>query len=329
MHLLAGDIGGTKTHLALFEQKGKQVQIKAQHKFPSHDYDSLEAVCTAFLEQEKLTVDKACFGVAGAVNQGVCHATNLPWEIETKKLAKACGVLEKNVAIINDLESNAWGIEALEEKDLCVINKGVGVKGGHRALISAGTGLGEAGLICMDGDYYPFSSEGGHVDFAPKNEEEDKLLNYLRGKWDHVSYERVLSGPGLANVHEFLLKGEELKERDDVLEEMEKEDKAFVISRWAIEKKSPVCERALLLFCSIYAAAAGNLALKILATNGLFIGGGIAPKILDFLKSGDFFNDFKAKGRFEPLLEKVPIYVILREDTALLGSMVFARDRLG
>ncbi|PCI77669.1 glucokinase [Candidatus Aerophobetes bacterium] len=328
MSILAGDIGGTKTHLAFFEQNTKGFVIVAEKKYPSHEHGSLEEIVVLFLQEHAVIAEKACFGIAGAVKHGVCHATNLPWEIEVESLAKACQVGKEKVAIINDLESNAWGIKALDEKDFKVLNQGVPEKKGNQALISAGTGLGEAGIIFMQGKLYPFASEGGHADFAPRNAQEDSLLKYLRKKWNHVSYERVLSGPGIANVHAFLVEDQKMDEEAQVLSEMKEQDAAFVISKWALEKKSDVCVKALEIFSSIYASAAGNLALKMMATGGLFIGGGIAPKILPFLNRSQFLDAFKDKGRFEAMLKDVPIKVILKEETALLGAMVFARDML-
>ena len=262
MSILAGDIGGTKTHLAFFQKEGDRMVLKNQKKFPSHDYSSLEKVVETFLQETGVCATKACFGIAGAVHHDECHATNLPWEIEIPKLAVSCRLKNEKVDIINDLEANAWGITALEDKDFAVLNKGQRDPTGNQVLISAGTGLGEAGLFFFKGQYYPFASEGGHADFASRDEPEDALLKYLRKKWDHVSYERILSGPGIANIHSFLIEDQHMIEEKDVLLEMEKEDKAFVISRWGLNKKSPVCEKTLTIFSSIYASAAGNLALK-------------------------------------------------------------------
>ena len=328
MLILAGDIGGTKTHLAFFEKQGKEMILKTQKKFHSHDYPGLASVVEIFLLETGLCASKACFGVAGAVSHGVCHATNLPWEIKIEKLAKSCKIKKESVAIINDLEANAWGIKALKEKDFSVLNQGKINPRGNQVLISAGTGLGEAGMVFIEGQHYPFASEGGHADFASRDEEEDALLKYLRKRWGHVSYERILSGPGIANVHSFLIEDQKMRENPLVLDEIKKEDKALVISRWGFEKKSSVCEKTLTLFSSIYASAAGNLALKMVSTGGVFIGGGIAPKILPFMQTSLFLKSFRAKGRFEPLLKDIPIKIILREDTALLGAMVFAKDRI-
>lgn len=325
MPILAGDIGGTKTHLAFFDKEGDRFVIQVQKKYPSAEHKGLEEIVALFLKEEGLSIKKACFGIAGAVKHGVCHATNLPWDVNTKNLGKACSVGEGKVAIINDLEANAWGIKALVPSELDVLNKGVEDSRANLALISAGTGLGEAGIVYNSGHRYPFASEGGHADFAPCSQSEDVILKFLRKRWKHVSYERVLSGPGIVNLHDFLTQEKGLIELDEVVREMEVQDKAYVISKWALSGKSEVCVKALEIFSSIYGSAAGNLALKMMATGGVFLGGGIAPKVLPFLKKERFLKAFTSKGRFENLLKTIPVKVILREDTALLGSMMYAQ----
>jgi len=224
------------------------------------------------------------------------------------------------VTLVNDLEANAFGLVALEAKDFAVLNEGAPESEGNTAIISAGTGLGEAGLHFEGKMRRPFASEGGHADFAPRNELEIELLRYLIPQFHHVSYERVLSGPGLLNIYTFLRDTGRGEEAAWLADEMQEADPSAVITRAALEGKSELCMRALDLFVSIYGAEAGNLALKVNATGGVFLGGGIAPRIIDKLKSPAFMEAFTAKGRMRPLLEAVPVRVILNDTTALVGA---------
>lgn len=313
--ILAGDIGGTKTHLALFEN-GK---IVAEEKFASQEHKGLSEIVNIFLN--KKSVKKACFGIAGPIQNGKCQATNLPWVIESEELIQE--LKTNHVFLINDLEANAYGIKALPEDQFFTINEGSPHIFGNQALISAGTGLGEAGLYWNGKEHHPFACEGGHADFAPRNEIEMELLRYLRKKFKHVSYERILSGAGIVNLYQFLV---ELRlEKGSI--DFEGEDPARIITQRALKKECRACVRALRWFVSIYGAEAGNLALKILAIGGVYIGGGIAPKILPALKEKDFLDSFVEKGRFSSLLSQIPIKVILNENTALLGAERYAQEK--
>jgi glucokinase len=319
--ILAGDIGGTKTVLALFEDVDKRTVIK-EEKFLSKDYPNLDEIVKAFLPKD-LFVRLASFGIAGPIQNNRCHATNLPWVIEGDSLQKI--LKTPFVFLINDLEANAWGISLLNPEELHVLHKGEGV--GNRALISAGTGLGEAGIYFDGKLYQPFATEGGHAGFSPETEEQIGLWRYLKSKFDHVSFERVLSGHGIEAIYRFLLEMRKASEVETVKIRMKTEDPAQVISEVGLNKGCPICVETLNWFSSIYGSESGNLALKMLALGGVYIGGGIAPKILDVLKNGSFMNSFLAKGRFKPLLSKIQVQVILNPKTALLGAAEYARTR--
>lgn len=324
MTYLAGDIGGTKTHLALYQNKeGKVVSIKDQ-KYPSQDYPNLRTIVKEFLEGESVSISRACFGIAGPVKQGKSQATNLPWLVDTEKISTEVGI--EKVALINDLEANAYGLKMLSEDEFYILNKGELKAEGNQAMVSAGTGLGEAGIYFDGKGYHPFACEGGHCDFAPRNDLEDDLLKYLRAKYKHVSYERILSGPGLYNVFKFLIETKRETEKPDVLEEIKQGDSPKIISNLGVEGKSSACAHTLKIFSSIYGAETGNVALKMLSLGGIFLGGGIAPKILGVLKEGEFMKSYKGKGRFADLLEAIPVKVVLNDNTALLGSMYFAQN---
>jgi glucokinase len=319
MVILAGDIGGTKTHLALFEGEKWIVD----QKYPSQEHKSLLEIVRLFLTSHQSEAKAACFGVAGPVRDGRCHATNLPWLIDSAKLSKELKI--SSVFLINDLEANAYGMSCLSEKDFAVLNAGSSDAKGNRALIAAGTGLGEAGIYWDGEEHHPFACEGGHTDFASRDEREVELWRYLKRKISHVSYERVLSGPGLIELFYFLIdRGYEKKPK---WVEAEKGDLAKNITKKALNEECSVCMRTLQWFVSIYGSEAGNLALKFLALGGLYIGGGIAPKILSALKEGEFMRAFKDKGRFADLLSMIPIKVILNENTALLGAAAYARKK--
>lgn len=311
--ILAGDIGGTNARLALFNPK-----IQIEKKYKCKEYNGLKEIVQEFLQENQIQIDRACFGVAGPVRDNVCRATNLPWVVDGNELARELKIAQ--VFVLNDLEANAHGIGVLKANELVVLNEGVPQKG-NRALISAGTGLGEAGLIWDGTKYRPFACEGGHCDFAPRSDEEIGLLRFLKEKIGHVSYERVLSGPGLFSIYEYLLAAGKIEAEPLV---QETADAAATISHLALQGKKG-CLEVVDRFVSIYGAEAGNVALKFLAFGGVYIGGGIAPKLLERLKVGSFVHSFCDKGRFRDLLSSIPIYVILNEDTALLGAAAFAR----
>ncbi|MGV8075199.1 MAG: glucokinase [Syntrophobacteraceae bacterium] len=316
--ILAGDIGGTNTRLAIVEANKDGMRILFEKTFPSRERTSLESVLAEFLSLYDCHPTRASFGIAGPVRNGRCEATNLPWVVDSKNVAKRLHL--KHVGLINDLEANAHGLFTLQSKDFVTLNKGVRNAKGNMAIISAGTGLGEAGLH-WDGEVHrPFASEGGHVDFGPRNHLEIELLNYLLSLHRRVSYERLVSGPGLFHLYQFLRDTGKGEEPSWLAEQMRRDDPAPIISRLGMEGKSPLCVQALDLFVSLYGAEAGNLALKVMATGGVYLGGGIAPKIVSKLKEPEFMNAFTAKGRMRPLLQDMPVRVIMNPKTALFGA---------
>jgi glucokinase len=320
--ILAGDIGGTHSRLALFDNASGRLTLVGEEIFPSREYRGLEEVVSKFLHNGNnrngaIQVEAACFGIAGPVQNGRAQVSNLPWIVESTRLSRD---LHFNTVLINDLEANAWGIELLGSSDLVAINQEGGEAPANQAVISAGTGLGEAGLFWDGRRHHAFACEGGHADFAPRTDLEIELLRYLLRKFDRVSYERVISGPGLVNVYEFLRDTNREKEPDWLRGEMQSADPGAAISKAALEGRCPLAEKALDVFVSVYGAEAGNLALKLFATGGVFIGGGIAPKILPKLKTRLFLDAFVDKGRLRPVLESTPIYVIVNESAALLGA---------
>jgi glucokinase len=321
--ILAGDIGGTKTNVALLETDGHEVgRVLAQQKFPSAGYDSLERMIAEFLDaarQPKLT--HACFGVAGPVVDGRVDATNLKWDVSADRLASLLGI--HRITIINDLEATAYGIEALAPSQLHTLNEGKRQRGGNRALIAAGTGLGMASIVWHESHYHPVPSEGGHMDFAPRDSLEIEMLDYLLKNEEyggHVSYERALSGPGLFTIYRFLRDIKFAEEPAWLAAELSGGDASALISKAALSQKCELAVKALDMFVRIYGAMAGNLALLTIATGGCYIGGGIAPKIIEKLKDGAFLDAFRAKGRFQSLLADMPVHVILDDNAALYGA---------
>jgi glucokinase len=315
--ILAGDIGGTKTNIAFFTG-GTLLQAVVQQTFPSHDHAGLEEIVRQFVGQHQLRVQQAAFGVAGPVRDGRCETTNLPWVVDATTLASELGI--PNVWVINDLEATAYGIAALTPADFVILNAGAADAAGNAAIIAAGTGLGEAGLYWDGRTHHPFATEGGHTNFGASDALERELLDWLSTQFEHVSWERVVSGMGLVNIYRFLRDTNRGEEPAWLAEQMRAGDPAAAISRAAQRGASPLCLQALDLFMALYGSEAGNLALKIMATEGLYIGGGIAPKDLDKLKDGTFMKHFVAKGRMQPLLETMPVKVILNEKTALIGA---------
>ena len=316
--ILAGDIGGTNARLAFFDVVDGQFRLVSASVFPSREYSGLDQIVSRFVDTSNLHPDVACFGVAGPVRNGRVEASNLPWVIESKRLANELN-LEKAM-LINDLEANAWGIAALDSKDVVSLNQVKGNPTGNQAVISAGTGLGEAGMYWDGSKHHVFASEGGHSDFAPRNELELDLFRYLSGRYGHVSCERVVSGPGLVNVFQFLRDTGRGTEPQWLTDEMAHADPAAAVSRAALNGSCGLCEQALDLFVSVYAAEAGNLALKLMATGGVFLGGGIAPKMLPKLAGPLFMHAFVGKGRMQPLLETIPVKVITNDKAALMGA---------
>lgn len=321
--ILAGDIGGTKTHLALFDKKDKR-KIYAQAKYVSSQFENLEAILKKFFsEHPSRDIECACFGIAGPIQEGKCKATNLPWVVDSAIVAEETGI--PHVFLINDLEANCYGINYLDESEFFVLNEGKKVAG-NAALISAGTGLGEAGMYWDGVRHHPFPSEGGHCSFAPESELEVHVLQYLKQQYDHVSFERVLSGPGLYRLYRFFIDSGIEKEKEATKREMETRDPPRVVAEMGLKRADEACVRALYWFISIYGSEAANLALKMLSVGGLYIGGGIAPNILNALREGGFMKRFIHKGRFTSLLLAIPVKVILNDNTALLGAAYYARE---
>jgi glucokinase len=316
--ILAGDIGGTSTRLACYQVPNGELQPVIEQTFPSRQYAGLGEIAEAFLARHKVKVARACFGIAGPVQENRVVTPNLPWVVDGEALARELGV--RTVKLINDLEANAYGIAALSSADFVTLNPGAPGAVGNAAVISVGTGLGEAGLYWDGQNHRPFACEGGHVDFAPRNALDAELLQYLLPRFGRVSYERVLSGPGLRLIYEFFRDTGRGTEAQGLAEAMGKGDPSAVISNAAMEGRCPLCVQALDLFVSYYGAEAGNLALKLMARGGVYVGGGVAPRILPKLQSPAFLAAFTAKGRMQPLLEAMPVRVILKDTTALLGA---------
>jgi glucokinase len=317
--ILAGDIGGTNSRLAFFQEQGGELRLVLHHDFPSRQAKGLEQIVATFISQQGRAVECAGFGVAGPVRNGRCTATNLPWVIEAAALAREMGL--PSVALVNDLEAYAYGALELPAADFLVLNPGAPQASGNAAVVSAGTGLGQAGLYWDGERYHPFACEGGHADFAPNGELQVELYRYLAGKFGHVSRERVLSGPGLKNVYDFLRDSGRWPQPSWLSDELRAAaDPSAAIARAAQEGKAPICEQALELWTAVYGAEAGNFALSILATGGVYLGGGIAPKLRSTLQQPTFMQAFVAKGRMQPLLEAVPVRIILNEKAGLIGA---------
>lgn len=323
--ILAGDVGGTKIHLALHDVLGGQLESITDRIYQTREFTSLEAVCADFL-RGRPSPGAACFGVPGPVIAGVSHATNVPWRIEEKSLAAALQV--RSLRLINDLEATARGVPHLSPDETVILQSGEPDLGENIAVIAAGTGLGEAGLISHGGTYTAVASEGGHCDFAPRGDEQIELMHFVTSQFGHASYERVLSGPGLFNIYRFLNSRTNEPEPAWLTERLAREDPAAVIGEVGIAGGDRRCERALELFVAIYGAEAANLALKFMALGGVFLGGGIAPKILPSLKDGGFIRAFNDKGRLGELLRRIEVRVILNQATALIGAARTAMELL-
>jgi glucokinase len=315
--ILAGDIGGTNARLASFQSQNGNLRLISEHVFPSREYSELGEIVARFLKDSKVRPEVACFGIAGPVHNGRVETSNLPWIIEQARLAKQIDL--PATLLINDLEANAWGIGELNLQDLTPLNS-VRQSVGNQAVIAPGTGLGEAGLFWNGTQHEVFACEGGHADFAPQGELQIELLRFLAGRYGHVSYERVLSGPGLVNVYEFLRQQGCDEEAPGFEAQVAGTNGAAAISYAALNGTNPLAARALDLWISVYGAEAGNLALKTMATGGIFLSGGISPKILSKLQSPTFMRAFLEKGRLRALLEGIPVQVITNDNAGLLGA---------
>lgn len=319
--ILAGDVGGTKVNLAIYDFANGKLEFVRDKTYWAKDYSGLQEIVKDFVISEKIT--SACFGVPGPVRDGRLRLTNLPWTLDSRELAVNLKI--DYVFLINDLQANGYGIAELSSEQIYTLSAGDPRQMANRALISAGTGLGEAFMIWDGRDYVPYPSEGGHSDFAPRNDDEIDLLRFLKLKYGgRISFERVVSGQGLTNIYEFLREVRGLEESAELAERMASEDPNAVITELALAAKSEICEKTLDMFVSAYGAEAGNLALKVLSLGGLYVGGGIAPRILEKLKDGTFMKAFTDKGRLSQLLVNTPVRVILESKTALMGAAAYA-----
>lgn len=317
--ILAGDVGGTKTNLGLFVVKDNQLKPVLEEHFASQEFPELEMLVETFLDKHDVKIQYVCLSIAGPVINNRCKTTNLPWTVDADEMARRHNF--ERVWLINDLEGNAHGITHLRDDEFEVLHAVDPPTFGNACVISAGTGLGEAGLFWNGDGYIPFACEGGHTDFAPRSDEEIELFKYLRRDHHHVSYERVLSGMGLYAIYSFLRDTNRYPEPEWVADELAAvDDPAAAISIFGLQEKAEICTRALDMFIDIYGSECGNAALKFMAFGGVFIGGGIAPKIKERMKGPKFIESFLNKGRMRPILERMPVKIILNNKTALLGA---------
>lgn len=318
--ILAGDIGGTKTVLSILtgDANGSLTCLKEQ-TYSSQLFPEFDDILAAFLPDD-VNIKSACFGVAGPVVNQRCQTTNLPWLLDAAALKIKLGT--SKVKLLNDLEAMALGMLYLPEHELVELNPNAETQAGNIAVIAAGTGLGEAILYWDGNKHYPMATEGGHSDFAAQNAQQDQLLAYLRKSYpDHVSCERILSGIGFSHLYDFLCEQGFAPACPDIPDIYSSVDRNAVISGLGVSGEDPLCAEAVRLFVELYGAETGNLALKSLAMGGIYIGGGIGPKILPAMQDGNFIQAFKAKGRFVPLLDKIPVKLSLNPRTPLIGAI--------
>lgn len=317
--ILAGEIGATRTRLAAFEKEGSRLHLVVEKTYLSHEHEGLSEIIAAFIKAEGIAVHQACFGVAGPVRRGRSKISNLPWVIDSRDLAKQLKL--DSVGMINDLEAYAYGIDGLGAKDFVTLNEGSEDAEGNRAVISARTGLGVAGLYWDGFRHHPFACEGGHSDFAPRNALEMEMLAYLQKKYGRISYERILSGPGIKNIYDFLRDERKADEPPWLKDQIAAaQDPPALISKLAQEGKAAICDQTLSLFVSIYGAETGNCALNFLSTGGIFIGGSVAAKNVAKMKEPIFMESFLDKGRMADLLREMPVTIVLNDDSGLIGA---------
>ena len=322
MIVLAGDVGGTNARLALVELNGQAVRIVKQRRYPSRDYPGLGPIVRGFFEASASRPERACVAIACPIVGDDCTAPNLPWKVNARELAADIGI--PRTSIINDFVAIGYGIALLGQSDLATLQQGTPAPQSTIALIGAGTGLGQ-GFLVWEGDHYQvLPSEGGHADYAARGNFEAGLLRSLREQFGRASWERLLSGAGLVNIYRYLLASGVAREQDSVKEEMQREDPAAVITRHALAKTDCLSDRTLDLFCETLGAQAGNLALTVVAKGGVYIAGGIAPRIVERLESGPFLTAFREKGRLSELLSRIPVHVITNPSVGLLGAAAVA-----
>lgn len=317
--ILAGDIGATRVRLAAFETEGNRLQCVVEKSYLSQQHSGLSQILAQFIKTEGIPVHSACLGVAGPVRGGRSKISNLPWIIDSRELAQQLKL--DSVGLLNDLEAYAYGIDALESKDFITLSEGVEDAEGNRAVISARTGLGMAGLYWDGFRHHPFACEGGHADFAPRNALEMELLGYLQKKYGRISCERILSGPGIRNIYDFLRDSGKAEEPEWLRRQMDATpDSPPLISQLALEGKAAICDQALSIFVSIFGAETGNVALNFMSTGGIFIGGVIAAKIVPKMKDSMFMQAFLDKGRMETLLKDMTVRIIVNDDCGMIGA---------
>jgi glucokinase len=321
MRILSGDIGGTKTRLALLGRRAAGWEISEERTYPSGDYTTLTDIVRAFLNTLDDAPDAAGLGLAGPIRHRQCRITNLPWLIDADEMEKELGI--PRVILLNDLEAIAWGLSALSAGDIATLQSGGDQPRGNRSVIAPGTGLGEAGLYWDGASYHPFATEGGHCDFAPMTQRQFDFLQYLRSEFSRATLEDVVSGPGLVNIYSFLIAQAGTEPPRWFTSALKEGDAAAAISQAADSGDDPLALEAMEEFVRLLGAEAGNLALKHKATGGLYIGGGIAPKILTWLQRPVFLESFSQKGKMRQLMETIPVHVILNERVALYGPALF------
>jgi glucokinase len=322
MFVLAGDIGGTNARIALIDVDGDAASVVRQERYRSRDFPGLAPIVQEFSRGLARLPDRACFGLPCPMVGDDCSAPNLPWSINRPRLVSAIGI--PRTSLINDFAAIGHGIPLLRPTNLEVLQRGEAVPHGPIALIGAGTGLGHGFLLWERSHYRVVASEGGHTDFAPGDELQIGLLRYLRQKFGRVSWERLVSGPGLRNIYECLREAGVATEQAAVRAEMERGDPAPVISRHGLARTDTLCDRTLDLFCQVLGAQAGNLALTLVSTGGVYIGGGIAPRLIERIRDGQLLTAFRHKGRLSDLIARMPLYVIMNPSVGLLGAAAYA-----
>lgn len=323
MHIVAGDIGGTSARLALYDVAGPVPSLRARATYPSRAHDGIEPILGAFLTTLPTAPVAVALGVAGPVRDGVCRTTNLPWLLSARSIAAATGVAQ--AWLLNDLEAAAWGVEAVAEADRVVLQAGEPEPEGNQSVVAAGTGFGEAGRVWGGGRYWPFASEGGHADFAPADALDWAFRDWLAAQHGHVSWDRIVSGPGIAAIHSFLRRERGAPVPAFLERTMAAGDPAAAIAEAALSGRDALCSQALDRFARWFGAEAGNHALKLMATGGVYIAGGIAPKVLPVLRDGPFLAAFAGKGRMAELMRRMPVTVLCDGEVGLKGAALFAR----
>src|SRR6202049_638593 len=317
--ILAGEIGATRTRLAAFETEGNRLKCVVEKIYMSQQRDGLSGILAEFIKTEGIPVHSACLGVAGPVRAGRSKISNLPWIIDAKEVGKQLPL--NSVGLLNDLEAYAYGIDGLESKDFIALSEGAEEAEGNRAVISAKTGLGMAGLYWDGFRHHPFACEGGHADFAPRNELQTELLVYLQKKYGRISCERILSGPGIKNIYDFLRDAHKAEEPEWLRTQMSTApDPPALISQMALEGKAAICDQALSIFVSVFGAETGNCALNLMSTGGIFIGGSIAAKIVPKMKDPVFLESFLDKGRMETILKDMPVKIVVNDNSGMIGA---------